>query len=686
MIDHKDWKLDSDGFHLYKPHQLRPWYNYIANADYGIKLSHMGSGYGATLDEPRTMSTHFDPVNHTKGRFIYVKDGESIWAPTQWPLSNKVDEFECIHSPGWTGFKSSKDNIEVCSKHFVPSSGRFEFWIVEATNKGPEKKSIEIFPQVELLLYPDYKVHHDYYSWFTNSSFKDNCINVGKDEEGAVHGFVYNFKDADSWQANLQSFWGDGSFMLPEEVLNSKLGENVSGGDPYGAVFQHKLTLAPGETFKTVIVVGIGKEQLDVVKQNFPTVDSVEQELEAIKENWSHKLNHPKIPQTGDQDLDAYMNTFFGYQIYQQSAGLVREGFRGVRDVGQDVMGLSYYEPELAKEIFLDLCSKQFPNGRCLRQWNVAGGFDDDRDFRDLPLWLILAAEHLVRQTGDNAFLKTEVEWLNEDGLTAPVIEHLVQGMRYMLKYGPDDCIIIGVGDWNDALNGLGEKGQSIWLNQFAYMALDKLNFLYERIDLVCPVDIEREQQRLFEGVQNQWTGKWFARGITEGGEVVGGEDRIFLLPQAWYTLSGMALRDPERGRIALESMVEKLRNDNGLLLCYPPFDQPTSSVGRLSYLAPGVAENFAIYNHAAAYGILALFEADMDEEGREFLTKALPFTKEWRKTRSEPFVLVNYYNGGYYDFKDGEGGIPWLTSTISWLAITLFDVIVPGNKKIIQE
>jgi cellobiose phosphorylase len=230
----------------------------------------------------------------------------------------------------------------------------------------------------------------------------------------------------------------------------------------------------------------------------------------------------------------------------------------------------------------------------------------------------------------------------------------------------------------------MGLSGESVWLNQFVYMAIDKMNFIYEKIGQECPLDVEVIQLRLFNAVQKQWTGEWFARGITEKGEVVGGEDRVFLLTQAWYTLSGMSLRDPEKGQISMDSMVSKLRNDNGLLLCYPPFDQPTESVGRLSFLAPGVAENFAIYNHAAAYGILALFEAGMDQEGQEFMSKILPFTKDWRKTRSEPFVLVNYYNGGYYDFKDGEGGIPWLTSTVSWLAITLFDVIVPKGKKLI--
>ncbi len=55
-----------------------------------------------------------------------------------------------------------------------------------------------------------------------------------------------------------------------------------------------------------------------------------------------------------------------------------------------------------------------------------------------------------------------------------------------------------------------------------------------------------------------------------------------------------------------------------------------------------------------------------------------LPMYKDYTQTRSEPFVLVNYYNGGYYEDKAGNGGIPWLTGTVCWLALSLFDYIVP--------
>ncbi|MCX7948755.1 MAG: hypothetical protein N2509_01435, partial [Treponemataceae bacterium] len=57
---------------------------------------------------------------------------------------------------------------------------------------------------------------------------------------------------------------------------------------------------------------------------------------------------------------------------------------------------------------------------------------------------------------------------------------------------------------------------------------------------------------------------------------------------------------------------------------------------------------------------------------------KILPLYKDWRKTRAEPYVLVNFYNGGYYPERAGEGGIPWLTGTVNWVALCLWDYLLP--------
>ena len=51
--------------------------------------------------------------------------------------------------------------------------------------------------------------------------------------------------------------------------------------------------------------------------------------------------------------------------------------------------------------------------------------------------------------------------------------------------------------------------------------------------------------------------------------------------------------------------------------------------------------------------------------------------------TKAEPFVLVNFYNGGYYKDKAGEGGVPWLTGTVNWLSMSVFDFILPQGIEI---
>jgi cellobiose phosphorylase len=174
------------------------------------------------------------------------------------------------------------------------------------------------------------------------------------------------------------------------------------------------------------------------------------------------------------------------------------------------------------------------------------------------------------------------------------------------------------------------------------------------------------------------WTGQWFLRGYHESGAVLGGPERLFLLPQAWFTISGMAQRDPARAAAALDAMVARLDHPDGLLKCHPAFDAFDPRVGNLSALTPGMAENFAVYNHASAFGAYALFMAGRRAEALRYAARLLPYLKDSGRTRSEPYVLVNFYNGGHYPAHAGRGGIPWLTGTANWLAMLLFDYIIP--------
>jgi cellobiose phosphorylase len=676
------WRLTEEGFDLTKPYQYRPWVNFLSNPDYGMRISHLGDGYATTLAEPRRVITNYDFFAPIKGRFVFVKDGDSVWSPSFYPVKATLDSYTCRHAPGYTRWTSVKDGIEVESTVFLPLYGPFEVWKVRVRNVGNVRKSVSVFPQVEYHLYNSMGVDPVYYSWFTNAEYDQVRRSLGFfktiGNEG-VYGFFRSLKEPQAFETSLRHFCGDGDIQNPEAIREGKLHNSISGGDPYIGCFQFDLTLEPGEEWANGLFVGEGTEVLRMTEHGFNTIYDLDYELSVITDRWKEKLRRPEFDSIKDDTLRGYLQTFFPYQVYQQAEGLVRGTWRGYRDVAQDAMGLSYFDGKGARKLLATLASKQYRNGRCPRQWNTEGGANDERDFRDLPLWTPLAVAKYIENTGDATILEERVPW-EDDTHKSTVFEHMVQGFKYVLRYGPHELIEIGIGDWNDALSGLGLKGESLWLNEFAYLALAKMKVFQQKYGHASDIDIDGEMKRLYKGVIKNWTGQWFARGYHENGTRIGGDERIFLLPQAWFTISGMAQLDPEKATIALDNMVERLRNPNGLLICQPGWDKYDAIHGNISALAPGLAENYAVYNHASAFGIYGLLMAGRNEEAVEFIKKMLPIYKDFKQTRSEPYVLVNYYNGGYYEYKAGEGGIPWLTGTVHWMVMSFFDHVLPKN------
>lgn len=675
------WKISDEGFDLHHPYQYRPWVNYLANPDYGVRISHLGDGYATTLAEPRRVITNYDFYAPIKGRFLYVKEDETIWSPSFYPVKRKTDSYLCRHAPGYTRWTSSHNGLEVESTIFLPQEGAFEIWKMAVRNKSDSPKKVSLFPEVEYLLYNNMGVDPVYYSWYTNSEYDEEKQTLGffktLGNEG-VYGFFRSIEEPSSWETSLKRLCGDGDIQNPEAIRTGRLAQTISAGDPYIGCFQFDLELAPGEEWSNLCFIGEGREVL-AETQRFDSVEKADAELVKIVEMWQKRLHRKEFEKVKDDTLRGYLQTFFPYQVYQQAEGLVRGTWRGYRDVAQDAMGLSYFNPAGAKQLIRKLISKQYKNGRCPRQWNTEGGGNDERDFHDLPLWVPLAVAKYIENSGDLTIFDEKARWLDDESV-ASLAEHLDAGMRYVLVYGPNELLEIGAGDWNDALSGLGLKGESLWLNQFAYYALAKMKRFRDEYGIQFSTDIEGQMERLYQGVIKGWNGKWFTRGYHENGTPVGGKDRIFLLPQAWFTISGMGKRDPEKAKLALDQMVERLRNDHGLLICDPGWNLYDPISGNISALAPGLAENFAIYNHASAFGIYALLTAGRFDEAREFIKKILPIYKDVAVTRSEPYVLVNYYNGGYYSYKAGEGGLSWLTGTVHWMVMSFFDHIFPNG------
>ena len=692
-----DWVLDDNGFEVRTPQLLRPWYNYISNGEYGLKISHLGDAYSTTLEQPRIAVSNYDFFHPSKGRFVFVRDGDTIWAPSSWPCKTPLDSYTCRHESGATTFTGKKNNIQISNTVFVPESGTAEMWIVSASNNDTKKRTIDIFPEMEFLLYNSFSVDPVYYSWYSDTRVDEKGAILFERRLGeSVTGFFAPLEKPNGFETSLRRFLGNSDISRPEAVVSGKLSNAMSGGDAYIGAFHYHVELEPGETKKLAFFAGAGKDTLENLRKEYPDTESVCAALEKIKISWKKKLDRDFFDSVPEGTFKNWLKTFFGYQLYQQSLGMVRGTFRGFRDVAQDIMGIVPYDAPAARSLLLDLATRMLPSGQCLRQWNTEGGANDERDFRDLPFWLIIALDAYERQTGDSSIYSEKAGWTEKEQITPAVTlwEHAIQGIQYAMHYGDHGLILMGAGDWNDALSGPGAQGGTTFLNQIAYFSLTLVNRISRQHGLRHTLDISGEQERLYNGVMRYWNGKWFARAVTDKGEIVGDENdnsgtgnsghtggRIFLLPQIWFTISGMAERNKEAevcAKTAIDTALEKLESPAGLLKCYPGYSEFTAKAGNLSALTPGMAENFAVYNHAAAFSLYALLKAGRTEDARRILHTIVPFTHDWKKTKAEPYVTVNFYNGGYYPEKTGEGGVPWLTGTINWLSLAFFEFGLP--------
>ena len=151
---------------------------------------------------------------------------------------------------------------------------------------------------------------------------------------------------------------------------------------------------------------------------------------------------------------------------------------------------------------------------------------------------------------------------------------------------------LMGGGDWNDGMDRVGGKtGESVWLGFFLVLTIREFMPL-------CPPEAKEKyrllRQRLMDGAESAWTGKWYLRAWREGGAPLGGPDtdppRIDLITQCFAVLAGAPRH---HAREALRHAVEGLYDrERGLVkLLDPPF-APEEDAGYIGAYLPGVREN----------------------------------------------------------------------------------------------
>ena len=133
-----------------------PWINYLGSRDFFTLISNTCGGYSFYKDARLLRITRYrynDVPYDGNGKYIYIKDEDTVWNPGWQPSKSDLDSYECRHGMGYTRFRSSKNGISVDQLNFVPAEDTCELMLVDLRNDSDKVKKLKVFPYVEWCLW-----------------------------------------------------------------------------------------------------------------------------------------------------------------------------------------------------------------------------------------------------------------------------------------------------------------------------------------------------------------------------------------------------------------------------------------------------------------------------------------------------------------------------------------------------
>ena len=353
------------------------------------------------------------------------------------------------------------------------------------------------------------------------------------------------------------------------------------------------VSLGPGE--EKILDLAYGYAKSEKAEQLLSKIGDPEKALADTRKYWQE--SRPRLELSKDQFLSRelewdnyYLVSSFLYDAYygrhfapQGGHYLYVSGVNGAtRDLAAYILALTYYHPELAREM-LELClSNQETSGRLFYDFEGYGK-RYAVPFRpsDLSLWLLWAATEYVFATRDFGFLQKELPyWPKEKGARGTVLEHLdraYQHLEHGVGTGAHGLLKLKMSDWNDQMTLLVTKndpldflltyadGESTLNTAMACCILPLYSQLLKAAgEGRAAGEVDRFHARLQTALQKEWLDSgWFPRAYSALGKSFGKKE-IYLEPQVFALLSD-GLLTPEQQGLLLKNIDWKLRRPSKL-------------------------------------------------------------------------------------------------------------------------
>jgi len=272
------------------------------------------------------------------------------------------------------------------------------------------------------------------------------------------------------------------------------------------------------------------------------------------------------------------------------------------------------------------------------------------------------------------SFLSRETDKPGERGT---IWAHCLRGIdRALSRISPRGLPLIGAGDWNDGLShaGIDGLGESVWLAMFLYDILTRFQPVLAGLGETAMVGRFAAAAESLKTAVNEhaWDGNWYLGGTRDDGKPFGShtceEGKIFLNPQTWAVISGIA--PPDRAERAMQSVREHLVTPYGALLLQPAYSEVDPYIGYITRYAPGLRENGGVYSHASTWAVKAFAMMGDSETALAIYRGMLPALRAQDDAElyaAEPYVMPGNVDGPDSPYA-GRAGWTWYTGSAAWM------------------
>lgn len=701
-------------FIITRPDTPQPWINYAVNGKYHALISNTGGGYSyyITPRDSRITRRRYNCLPEDRpGRYVYIRDNKTgeYYSPTWQPVLKELDSYECRHGLGYTKIFSSYKGIKSCINYFVPIDADMEIWKITLENTTDEDKDLSLFPYVEFvpgdalddLIEQPNNSHFRYADYDPQEKviYATNKLGVSflpeeeqYKDEGCWGKYVFftSTLDITAYDCNRDHFIGSPyrSEANPLRVEKGQLTNSMLNSGHVCGALQNNIIIKAGEKLKFCIMMGAVDRQ-DYKNQTCQifkewTPERVEKSLVDLKKYYEELFSTVQVNTPNDR-VNRMLNIWNKLQVkvnftVSRDASRFHGGLSygmGFRDTSQDLLAMIMFDAPAAKEVIKELARQMFSDGTTYHNFFRVSNDGIKTGHSDDPLWLPLAVQYYLKETGDFDFLDEVEEYA--DGGSGTILKHCYRGIdQVWSKRSERNIPLMLNGDWNDDLNECGKhgKGESVMVAE--QLCVD-LKFMIEMLTYTKrdPQKVE-EYKKIYEIVVEEmnkscWDGKWYHRFTKDDGSVMGSykneQGQIYLNAQSWAVISGIA--KDERAIQCLDSVLEHLDSKVGPRICAPAYIKSDATIGIATREAPGKKENASIFNHPVAWFIQANTIIKRGNIAFEQYYKTLPevLSEDQDIFAVEPYVYCEYTTGP--DHKEfGEGGHSWLTGTASWMLL----------------